>query len=61
MFFKSLTLKQVFCKNIPKSLYCTDAVQAIGKVNCDFQELTPKTVIMSSHKIGGPKGVGAAF
>ena len=48
-------------QNIPKSLYCTDAVQAIGKVNCDFQELTPKTVIMSSHKIGGPKGVGAAF
>lgn len=48
-------------QNIPKHLYCTDAVQAIGKVNCDFQEIAPITVIMSSHKIGGPKGVGAAF
>ena len=48
-------------QNIPKSLYCTDAVQAIGKVHCSFQELLPKTVIMSSHKISGPKGVGAAF
>ena len=48
-------------QKIPKYLYCTDAVQAIGKVNCDFQELAPTTIIMSSHKIGGPKGVGAAF
>ncbi len=48
-------------QNIPKSLYCTDAAQAIGKVDCYFQELNPLTVIMSSHKTGGPKGVGAAF
>ncbi len=48
-------------QQLPKHLYCTDAVQAIGKVNCDFQELAPTAIIMSSHKIGGPKGVGAAF
>ena len=31
------------------------------KVHCACQDLASVTAIMSSHKIGGPKGVGAAF
>jgi len=39
----------------------TDAVQAIGKINVDIDELGVDMMSMSSHKIYGPKGVGALF
>lgn len=37
----------------------TDAVQAIGQLPVDLGELGPAAVTISSHKIGGPFGVGA--
>jgi cysteine desulfurase len=43
------------------NLYCMDAVQAIGKIKCNFEEMNSKAIIMASHKVCGPKGVGAAF
>src|SRR5207342_1337940 len=37
----------------------TDAVQALGSVPLDLAQLGPAAVTISSHKIGGPYGVGA--
>ena len=36
-----------------------DAVQAIGRIPVDIAALDADFLIISSHKIGGPKGVGA--
>lgn len=40
-------------------LFHTDAVQCFGKVPFRFGELPVDLASISSHKIGGPKGVGA--
>lgn len=36
-----------------------DAVQAVGRILLDIAEVSVDFLILSSHKIGGPKGVGA--
>ena len=46
---------------IPDNIFFTDAVQAFGKIPIDFSELSYEFAIISSHKIGGPKGIGALF
>lgn len=40
-------------------LMVVDAVQAAGRVPIDIQALDADFLFVSSHKIGGPKGVGA--
>ncbi|MBB3607792.1 cysteine desulfurase family protein [Rhizobium sp. BK602] len=40
-------------------LFVVDAVQAAGRVRLDINELGADFLIVSSHKIGGPKGAGA--
>ncbi len=37
----------------------TDAVQAVGKIEVDFESYGVNLMSLSSHKIYGPKGVGA--
>ncbi len=48
-------------QNVPKGIACTDAVQAVGKINIEFNEIQPQSFFLASHKVCGPKGVGVLF
>ena len=48
-------------QEVPRGIACTDAVQAVGKVDCSFGEMRPQALFLASHKVCGPKGVGVLF
>lgn len=43
------------------ALFHTDAVQAAGKIPTDVKDINADFVSISSHKIHGPKGMGALY
>ncbi len=48
------------CKKYQIPLH-TDAVQAVGKIPSNVKEVSVDALSVSSHKINGPKGIGALF
>ncbi|EPX85023.1 cysteine desulfurase family protein [Salipiger mucosus] len=46
-------------QNLPQGLALTDATQAFGKIPFAFNWSGADMAVVSAHKLGGPKGVGA--
>jgi cysteine desulfurase len=46
-------------QDVPRGLALCDATQAFGKVPVAFNWLGCEMALLSAHKLGGPKGVGA--
>ncbi len=46
-------------QTLPSGLAVTDATQAFGKLPVAFNWLDSQMALISAHKLGGPKGVGA--
>ncbi len=46
-------------QSLPAGLAVTDATQAFGKLPVAFNWLETRMALISAHKLGGPKGIGA--
>ena len=48
-------------QDVSGGLFMSDIVQGLGKVDFSFTESDLQSALISAHKIGGPKGVGAVI
>ena len=48
-------------KRAPKALFHSDGVQAFGKIPVNLRDLGADLYTISSHRIHGPKGIGALY
>jgi len=48
-------------QDLPEGLAVTDATQAFGKLPVAFNWLGATMALISAHKLGGPKGIGAVI
>lgn len=46
-------------QELPEALWMSDFTQGFGKIAIDFNSSAPMMAVVSGHKLGGPKGVGA--
>lgn len=46
-------------QDLPQGLAVTDATQAFGKLPVAFNWMGAEMALISAHKLGGPKGIGA--
>ncbi len=54
-------IQGIIKRKAPNALFHIDAVQALGKENVNVTSLKCDLLTISSHKIHGPKGVGALY
>ncbi|MFD2739261.1 cysteine desulfurase family protein [Sulfitobacter aestuarii] len=46
-------------QDLPQDLAVSDMTQGFGKLPCDFTASGVRMALISAHKLGGPKGIGA--
>ena len=46
-------------QDLPPGLACVDAAQAVGRIGFAFDWCGARSALVSAHKLGGPKGIGA--
>ncbi|MGJ8545581.1 MAG: cysteine desulfurase family protein [Sulfitobacter sp.] len=46
-------------QDLPQGIAVSDMTQGFGKLACDFNASGARMALISAHKLGGPKGIGA--